>query len=310
MKFPVENARFNLKSMNYFSNGQGIKYVVLHGGAGNQLFQWAYAHHLHSLGHEVRCLFVNKKYSIQHASVCISNFVKDCDELEIKHLDIPDERLLGALRDPTHTKNPISFFTKSVSNNLNNPFEYKGDWKLAKYQIGYYQNSQMVFSQREHLLSHLEECLNELSNPKKNESELYGSQIIHIRQGDTMTIENRRRVGVLNTTYYESLILDKSRPVFVLTDDVYGAKKIVGKLKVDGFYGPNELSVPETLKVMSKSARLYCANSTLAWWGGVLAEKNGSEVYIPNPFFLNVHPKPGRAFLYPGFRSLPSKFLD
>ena len=310
MKLQVENVRFSRNRMKYISRGDRTKFVILHGGAGNQLFQWAYAHFLYSLGHEVRCLFINKKYLIQHTSICISDFVEDCNEIKIDHMEIPKGRLFGVLRDPTHRKNPITFLTNNVSNNLNSPFEFNGMWKLGKYNLGYYQNFEMVYLLREHLLSHLEKSLYTTTKPDVNENDLYGSQIIHVRQGDTMTPENRRRVGVLNTSYYESIKMSNSSPVFVLTDDVKGAKNIVGSLKVDGFYGPNDLDVAATLRVMSKSSRLYCANSTLAWWGGVLAEKNGSEVCIPAPFFLNVSPKPGTAFFYPGFRSLQSKFLD
>ena len=309
MKLQAENVRISLNRMNNNFSGERTRFVILHGGAGNQLFQWAYAHFLHSLGHEVRCLFVNKKYLIQHASICISDFVEDCYEIKIEQIDVPKNILLGVLKDPTHRKNPISLLTKNVSNNLKTPFEFNVISKLGKYNLGYYQNFEVVYLLREHLLSHLEKSLYNTIEPDINEAALYGSQIIHVRQGDTMTLENRRRVGVLNTSYYESLKIDKSSPVFVLTDDVKGAKNILGSLKVDGFYGPNDLDVAATLRVMSKSSRLYCANSTLAWWGGVLAEKNGGEVYIPDPFFLNISPKPGVAFLYPGFRSMQSKFL-
>jgi hypothetical protein len=69
------------------------------------------------------------------------------------------------------------------------------------------------------------------------------------------------------------------------------------------------LNVYQALAVMGRSSRLFTANSTLSWWGGFLAEGQGGNVVIPNPFFKNTQPAPGNAFQFPNFETLPSFFL-
>ena len=287
-----------------------LQFVILHGGAGNQLFQWAYAHYLNSLGRNVRCLFVKKKYSIKHANQCISNFLDSCNEIVFDELEIPNQKLLRVLHDPTHNKNPINLLPGKISKTLTSPFSYSSLSNTEDYLLGYFQESEMVHRLSEHLIVDLEESLFAKSHLSNLEIKLYGSQIIHVRQGDTMRFENRQRVGVLSKDYYSSLETNKNLPLIVLTDDINGAKKVVESLNVDGFYGPEELDVPATLRVMSRASSLYCANSTLAWWGGFLASKNGGDVYVPDPFFLNVNPDPGKAFRYPGFQTIKSQFMS
>lgn len=286
------------------------KYVILHGGSGNQLFQWAYAHYLNNLGLNVACLFVNKKYSIEHASNCISSFIKDCSHTRIDQMEISDNRILQVLKDPTHRKNPAKFIQRKVTNNSRMTFSYAKLNTKGKYLIGYFQNSDMIHHLKNNIATEIENNLRRKLVSNKLVDSLKNAQIIHIRQGDTMTSQNRNRVGVLGESYYRSLPLERELPVIVLTDDVEGAKKTLGSKKIDGFYGPSDLDVPATLGVMAAASKLFCANSTLAWWGGILALNNGAEVFIPDPFFLNVSPDPDAAFHYPGFKTIKSEFMS
>jgi len=282
--------------------------VVLHGGAGNQLFQWAYGHYLASLDFEIKYKFYEKPYSLAHASQSISEFIDSCEHGQFLNVKLPTNKLMRTFADPTHPKSPISWIPGLVINSLENTFLSEPLSKVGRSNLGYYQNFSYIFELRTTIISELTSSLFS-KNISDYEDSLYGSEIIHIRQGDTMTLKNMSRVGVLSSRYYESIPPKSTIKRIVLTDDVEGAKKILSNTDIDAFFGPDEMDVATTLRVMSKSLKLYAANSTLAWWGGFLAQNNGAEVHIPEPFFLNVVPDSKNAFHYPGFKLKKSEFM-
>jgi hypothetical protein len=284
------------------------KSVVLHGGAGNQLFQWAYGHYLSSLNHKIIYKFYEKPYSLKHASKSISSFIANCEHGVFLNVNLPAHKVLRTLADPTHSKNPIVKISGIVQNSMENTFLNQGFPKVGKLNLGYYQNFSYVYELREMLIAELTKSLFK-NNESDFEKSLYGSEIIHIRQGDTMTSKNMSRVGVLSSNFYKKIPARTGTKRIVLTDDVSGAKKTLIGTNVDAFFGPDEMDVETTLRVMSKSSILYAANSTLAWWGGFLGQNSGAEVYIPEPFFLNVSPNPKDAFHYPGFILKESHFM-
>ena len=282
--------------------------VVLHGGAGNQLFQWAYGHYLACIDFKVSYKFYEKPYSLAHASQSISEYIDSCEHGTFLSVKLPMSKLLRTLADPTHPRSPISRIPGFVVNSLENTFLSEPLTKVGKFNFGYFQNFNYVFELRETIIP---ELTRSLFSKKISDFEvsLYGSEIIHVRQGDTMTLKNMSRVGVLDSRYYESIPPKFANKRIVLTDDVAGAEKTLSNSDIDAFIGPDQLDVASTLRVMSRSSKLYAANSTLAWWGGFLAQNNGAEVYIPEPFFLNVLPDSKNAFHYPGFKLKKSEFM-
>ena len=200
---------------------------------------------------------------------------------------------------------------KLFSDTSNDPFLVDCYTFKEKYHQGYFQNHEIVSVVKEVVVPELIKSLfSRKSATSELEKKLFGAQIIHVRQGDTMTPQNMQRVGVLSSEYYFNIPKRSDVLNIVLTDDPTGAKKIIDHRKVDAFLGPEELDVAATLRVRANASSLYAANSTLAWWGGVLAKDKGAEVYIPKPFFRNVNPKPGVAFDFPGFKFFRSKFMD
>jgi hypothetical protein len=284
------------------------KSVVLHGGAGNQLFQWAYGHYLSTLNYKINYKFYEKPYSLEHASKSISSFIENCEHGKFLNVTLPSHKLLRSFADPTHPKNPVLQVPFIIQNSLENTFLHEGFPKVGKLNLGYYQNFAYVHELREMLNAELTKSLFK-NNESDFEKNLYGCEIIHIRQGDTMTSKNMSRVGVLSSNFYKKIPSITSRERIVLTDDVKGAKKTLIDTNVDAFFGPDEMDVATTLRVMSKSSILYAANSTLGWWGGFLGLHKGAEVHIPEPFFLNVSPNPKDAFHYPGFILKESDFM-
>ena len=216
--------------------------------------------------------------------------------------------MLRTFADPTHPRNPILRIPGIIQNSSENTFLHEGLPKVGKLNLGYYQNFVYIYELRETLNAELTKSLFK-NNESDLEKSLYGCEIIHIRQGDTMTSKNMSRVGVLSSNFYEKIPLKTRAARIVLTEDVPGARRTLIDVNVDAFFGPDEMDVATTLRVMSKSSILYAANSTLAWWGGFLGLSNGTEVHIPEPFFLNVLPNPKDAFHYPGFILKESDFM-
>jgi hypothetical protein len=288
-----------------------LKSIILHGGIGNQLFQWSFGHYLYLKGFRTRYVFFEKPYSLLHASESLGKFLDNCPHGNFQNIQLPSNRILAVLKDPSHQKSPKRLFPKLLSNTEYDPFFVKSYSLKEKYHLGYFQNHEIVSFVREAVVP---ELMNSLFSKKSAtlelENELSGAQVIHVRQGDTMTTRNMGRVGVLSSEYYADIPKRTGVLNIVLTDDPAGAKKIIDNRKIDAFLGPEELDVAATLRVMAHASSLYAANSTLAWWGGILAQSKGAEVHIPKPFFRNVNPRPGHAFDFPGFKFLESKFME
>jgi hypothetical protein len=269
--------------------------VVLHGGMGNQLFQWAYGHSLAAKGFPVNFVFYEKPYLLDHTRESLEKYLYKCEHGDFLKVKLSRNKLIRVLQDPTHPRNIKTKINKKLRNTLQEPFTILPGLRATEIYFGYYQNSSMVYELKDELIPELLTCL-ENRELSKLEKQLEGSEVIHIRQGDTKTPKNMERVGVLDSLYYSNLPKRRSDSRIVVTDDVLGAKVMLSNHDVDGVYG--------------QSSTLFTANSTLSWWGGVLAQSYGSTVYIPEPFFRNMNPAPGSAFNYPGFNRLPSSFLS
>ena len=283
--------------------------IVLHGGFGNQLFQWAFGHHAASKGLKVDFVFYNKTNLVEHTREPLQKLLQGCAHGRFRVEELSKFKFIRILQDPTHPKSPFQFKANRICNTLALPFTAPSLDSPKRYYFGYYQNSTLVHDLENILIRELEFSLN-LEPISPIEKELIGAEVIHIRQGDTMTPTNLQRVGVLDSEYYARMPSKSSKTRVVVTDDVKGATLMFNGHQIDAFLGPEDLDVRRSLGVMSRSSLLFTANSTLSWWGGVLALNRGANVFIPDPFFRNVQPPPGRTFQYPGFQTVESSFLD
>jgi hypothetical protein len=280
--------------------------VVLHGGFGNQLFQWAYGHFLQSKGSQIDYVFIDKDYLIEHTKKSLGTVLSDCEHGTFIFEQISQNRVLRILGDPTNRFNPLSKFYSYLVDSTDDPFNF--ETSKSRNHLGYYQNAKMISIMEETIYFHLVTDLYKIQLSPLEER-LQGQEIVHIRQGDTKTIHNIQKIGVLDRNYYLSLPPKLTNARYVLTDDPEGARVILEGIDVDGIFGPKHVDAVSALRIMGNASILFTANSTLSWWGGFLAIHRGGRVFIPKPFFLNVNPDPKDAFHYPGFNELPSSFL-
>lgn len=285
--------------------------VILHGGLGNQLFQWAYGHQFTFHGREIQFVFFKKPYVIEHTSTSLSGFMLTCSHGTFTESKLPNSRIARIFLDPTNRKNLFRKFPKFLNDTISDPFLNLNPGTVldSRYYFGYYQNWSLVERVGKILKAELWEAL-ELRERTPLEMELEHVEVIHIRQGDTTTAKNLQTIGVLNSNYYGNLPAKKTAHRIVLTDDVEGASRVLSGIQVDAIFGPADLDVYQTLGVMARASVLFTANSTLSWWGGFLANSRGADVYIPMPFFRDLSPRPELAFAYPGFKHLNSRFID
>jgi hypothetical protein len=294
-----------------FNHGGGSHQVILHGGLGNQLFQWSYGHRLALSGREVEFAFYKRPYGLEHTRTSLGEFLPNCEHGSFVEINLPKNPLGRILLNPVHRLNVFSKAMTGVHNSIKNPF-LCGVPSLSSNKpvhYGYFQSFDSVLRVEDFLIDELWKVL-ENRERSQLESDLDGVEVIHIRQGDTLTPNNLKKVGVLSLDYYAQIPIKSAKQRIVLTDDVDGAKKVLSSLHIDGIFGPSELNVYQTLGVMARSTTLYAANSTLSWWGGFLAQSRGSNVYLPNPFFREFSPDPELSFAYPTFNLLNSHFMD
>ena len=285
-------------------------HVILHGGLGNQLFQWSFGHQLALSGNPVQFTFYKRPYALEHTNASLGKFLPNCVHGSFLERDLPNNPMGRVLLDPLHRWN---FFSKAIGKVLDtteDPFVATNQFMLSNKTIhfGYYQSFCSVMTVESLILREIWEVLENRTRTQL-ESDLAGLEVMHVRQGDTLTLSNKKKVGVLSSNYYNQIPKKSVTPRIVLTDDVKGAKRLLSQLNIEAFFGPSELDVYQTLGVMARSQTLYTANSTLSWWGGLLAQTRGAEVHIPNPFFRNFHPNPALSFAYPGFNLLESHFM-
>jgi hypothetical protein len=284
--------------------------VLLHGGLGNQLFQWAFAHRIKAIGSEVSMVFFQRVDNVPHASKTLRDFLPDCVHANFSVPVPPLPRIKQLVCDPTFHLNFLRLLPRYLYSTIDNPFLQVDPEQSSKFRFnfGYYQNWKLVEPIAEVVVAELFSALDNRGKSRL-ETELYGCEVIHIRQNDIKSHEHISNIGILSHAYYQGLPRKSHLKRIVLTDDVIGASDVLKGIEIDGVYGPNDLDAYQSLNIMSQAATLFAANSTLSWWGGLLAQSRGANVHIPYPFFRKFSPEPRESFAFPGFSLRRSNFV-
>lgn len=286
-----------------------LKRVFLSGGLGNQLFQHAFAHCLQQeFGEKPTLINLNIRGGLPHTKEILDASKLQCNSCE----QVSDwgVSLINRFLDPWQKRNSAQIFWGETLDFQNKPFEYLDNLSsLHGYRnfVGYFQNKEYVWRCEETLRQEIRTMLKEFPNGQVLEGTEV--EVVHVRQGDTTSVKNRKRVGVLSSEYYKKILESRSRMTrIVVTDDLEGARKTLSKFQIDLWMGPDDLGTLQALELMSRAKRLVTANSTLSWWAGFLAVSKKSDVIIPKPFFVSKDLDTREAFEYTGFETLASIF--
>jgi hypothetical protein len=293
--------------------------IVVNGGLGNQLFQYAYAHRFaDSLGSIKIFRDAAPRDDRPFELDLLLNF---CDHSSIEGTS-GDEFMryrFGIIK--LLSRNDLNFLIPKAQSLLRTnleltPFSFthslKSDLK-RRISAGYFQHWEYVESVWPVIGLEIINAFEKIDLKPEIVELVANSIILHVRQGDLNNAKST--MGILSGKYYERIISDIRNQkiledLIVVTDDVAGAIRVTKELQPRLILGPKDLTAWQTLKLMSQSKNLVIANSTLSWWGGFISFKSGGSVYMPDPWFLNWHEPVGSAFYFPGCHKRPATFLE
>lgn len=254
------------------------------GGLGNQLFILAEAMRLKNENPTIR-LSVHLNNSKADSILKLKGQIPRMDILISKKEFLMLQVYLTLTAQSMPLQLATKFFPKiHISQNISDELkihELSQDLTV----VGFFQNStivERVWPTLGPLL--LESLVNCRSNNKfRNEFKKYA--VVHVRRGDYMA--NMKSFGVLSERYYDKVSRLVEFPLIVCTNDYGELQTIERTLQPKAILGPRELSAWETLELMSGARQVFAANSSLSWWGSYVAMKNGAEVFLPKPWFIN-----------------------
>ena len=295
--------------------------VVMLGGLGNQLFQMSYGHIGIQKQDKLRIYRdvhakTNRPFNVDpliSGGACAHSI--DMGFIASFFIDYR----IRLIRKIIHKNLSylIPFAQKVLKTNYQiTPFDYADlkstQSKSSQVSYGYFEHWKYVEEAWSTFGIELSAALSKIDLPEIITENISKSVVIHVRQGDYRALEST--FGVLADSYYENVISTiknqfGDRQLIVVTDDLLGAKDTLKSIRVDKFIGPDDLGAWETLKLMTISPILVTANSTLSWWGAYIANKSGSTVFLPKPWFKNLHDWPGNAFYFPEAQLVASKFI-
>ncbi len=268
--------------------------VRIHGGLGNQLFQYG-AGLAASMKKGCELILDTSDYD--------SNSVRS---FELNAFSIP------ALK---HNDEAIRKFKRKQQGFIGNFFwriEYRTRWKFVSesglsahnphlfstrrnlYLWGYWQSYKYFDDLKGNLKEHIT-----LKNPAHNHHSdlLYQvisceSVAVHVRRGDYSATEaNMNRYGLLTRTYYEKAmsIIARDFPdcvFFVFSDDPeWAARNLCSSNNIVIVSGRDTDSAIPDFQLMRMCKHFIIANSTFSWWAAYLGASDRSKIIAPEPWF-------------------------
>lgn len=287
--------------------------ILIKGGLGNQLFQFCYLHSLHKLfGTNIGIIQdpssrVDRPFMLERILFFCTHFEEGVIQkpflVKVKNRVVKMMLIRGLA------------YRSQVSKFVNETHEYDFSLEIPNIKsnsifIGYFQHWRYVDSCWEIVGPEIFAALNQQVIRAHSVNEYL---VIHVRRGD-FNLQNEQ-LGRLKSQYYEDALqialtaLNLPRiSIFVITDDPEEAKQIFSVKNELKIIGPAELDEWGCLSLMSGAKAVITANSTLSWWGGYLAYKNGGIMVIPKPWFDLWGERVGSAFAHPGVLQVDSRF--
>jgi len=117
---------------------------------------------------------------------------------------------------------------------------------------------------------------------------------VHIRLGDYESIDD---LNVVTEEYFNSALEmltnnASNEEIWIFTNDLEKSKKYINTtFQKNAIWIPDSLNSLETLEVMRHCHSFVISNSTFSWWAAFLANKPNPVVIAPNVWIKN-HPEP------------------
>ena len=291
--------------------------VVLTGGIGNQLFQYAFALYVsrklkctiylgqglgvarqripgqadlefYKLSREVKVEKLRRMDSFRRK--CL-NFIHSKSLENKERNSIPVElykTLANAIFSILDSKQTKIFFAKNLG------FAGNQELDAFSYYIGYFQTFRYL--ECDNLLEDLRNLrISDVGPDLKKlirDSRLEKPLIVHVR---LMDYRDHNAFGILDTSYYSRAFalakLDAEyKSIWVFSDDLELAKQILPETIRDHarFIGEVDNNPVATLEAMRLGKHYIIANSTFSWWAATLSENPSAQVFAPYPWFYGM----------------------
>ena len=292
-----------------------LKRVILMGGLGNQLFQYAYAIRLsRTTGSKI---LLNPNFAAvrkeDYGNPEISKYLlNSCTELE-PNARAPKiiKKFVGTgLRISNLKSHPFSsVFSKlfSFASSLLLSFHFReiikvylsrdtGYWyskreNRSSFHVGYFQS--FKFSDYKADFDVLKKLIPRNINPEQdfyaNLAETESPLVVHVRLAD-YRVENN--FGIPSKDYYQSAIdfqfkVGDYKKIWLFSDEPEAALEFVpqGYLSLVRNVSQELLDPIWSLEVMRLGSGYVIANSTFSWWGAYLSHQEDPLVVYPKPWF-------------------------
>ena len=296
-------------------NRMRLKRVILMGGLGNQLFQYAYALRLSRINNSTILLDPNfatvrkddfgnpeiSKYLLNsstemeppaHTPHVIKKFVgtglrlANLQSYPFPFLVSKSFSLVCSLLLSIHFRESIRVYLSR-----NTGFCYSKIENRAKFNVGYFQSYR--YSDHKDDFDRLRNLIPKNINPEhsfySNLAQKESPLVVHVRLAD-YRVENS--FGIPSQDYYQSAIdfqikEGKCKRIWLFSDEPEEALDFIPK----GYLGlvrniSKEISDPVwSLEVMRLGRGYVIANSTFSWWGAFLSHTQDPLVVYPEPWF-------------------------
>lgn len=274
--------------------------ILLKGGLGNQMFQYAAG----------RCFSIKMKTQLILDTSFLnyyplkSGYTKRAFELNKFRINAKIVHNNKYFLSPL--KNRLLFKTYFELNKYLRHYQIVNDANIDSLRVtnssqnylfdGHFQKAWHFHDIMEQLISefNIKDNLDERSSTILNRIQNCETPVsIHVRRGDYLLIQNKTVHGLCGITYYEkamNYIIDRLRdPVFfVFSDDIQWCKLNIKGVDSNIIYVDNSYaSGPIDIFLMSKCHHNIIANSSFSWWGAWLNNNPQKMVIAPNKWFNN-----------------------
>lgn len=274
--------------------------VLLSGGLGNQMFQYALAYALSRRHGKTVKLDAGRYERSRLRKYQLGAFdlpVSLASKAEVKRLKYKERSLFEKVRRKVLSggKGTGRAFSKNYYREPHYHFDpgvFAADGDL--YFDGYWQSERYFSEYREELLQ-----LFSLKSEFHPQNRAYDRKIretesvsLHIRRTDYVTVPTaNKRHGVCSVEYYRRAISEIKKRVgvasfFVFSDDLEWAKENITFIDDVTFVKPaGDNPDHEELILMSRCRHHITANSSFSWWGAWLNRNPNKIVIAPAPWF-------------------------
>lgn len=276
-----------------------MKKVLITGGLGNQMFQYAFACALRAKGIGVKLdisyydywskfnWHMHNGYELEHVFGIKENYINK-QGLHMKWIRLLDHY------------DPLAIIKKDE-----NQFDCNYTKTLSRYYFGYWQDEKYFIDIKEEIHNIFQfQNIDQENNLLAQKMLSCNSVSLHIRRGDY----SKLGMTIIGEDYYakaiKHIITTVANPFFfIFSDDKDEARNIAKQMNIsytiiDNNHGSNSY---KDMYLMSKCKHNIIANSSFSWWGAWLNNNENKIVIAPETWdvkLTNFHPQPTNWLLF------------